>query len=287
MQAIIFALISYIGWGTGDVFATIAARRLGAYSATFWYLVTELVIFVSLAPFFLKHLQDFTLPLLLFASLLGVIGLIGLITFYEGVRIANASLVGTISASFSAITVVLSILFFGESVTSIQVSAILIIILGLVISTLNTKDLKQKKLIPKKGVLLAGISMITWGVYWAFIKIPVQQLGWFWPYIISILSSILIFPLFLRFRKIKIVKPAKNTIVPIVLNALLLGIGAFSFNYAISKGLTSVVAPIAGSYPTLFALLAYLAFKDAIVKREIVGIATTLSGIVLLSIFSV
>lgn len=36
MEAIIFALVSYIGWGVGDIFNVFVARKLGAYSTSFF-----------------------------------------------------------------------------------------------------------------------------------------------------------------------------------------------------------------------------------------------------------
>lgn len=72
----------------------------------------------------------------------------------------------------------------------------------------------------------------------------------------------------------------------IISKSLLLGIGALSFNFAIDQGQVTIVAPIAGSYPALFALLAFLVFREQITRQQIAGIVITLFGIVLLSIFS-
>lgn len=55
----------------------------------------------------------------------------------------------------------------------------------------------------------------------------------------------------------------------------------------ISKSSVAVIVPIAGSSPTLFALLAFFVFKESITKQQILGIVTTLVGIVFLSIFSI
>lgn len=69
-------------------------------------------------------------------------------------------------------------------------------------------------------------------------------------------------------------------------NALLLTVALFAFNFALANGLTAVVAPIASSYPVLFAVLAYFVFKDRLSKQQIVGVVITLLGIVTLSFFS-
>jgi len=287
MQPILFALISYLGWGTGDIFGTIATRKIGAYSTTFWYLIFQIFLFSFLALFFLADLQNLTLPVLVLNLALGIIGTLGLIAFYEGLRIANASLVGTIAASFAALTVVLSIIFLGETVTWPQAVSIIAIFAGIIISSLNFKELRNRNSLTNRGVLLAIATMVMWGVYWTFIKIPVREIGWFWPGFIS-LSSFPIILIFLKLRNLKLSMPnTKEAFLPLLANAVLLGVGSFSFNFALGKGLTAIVAPIAGSYPTLFVVLVFMVFKDPITRQQITGIVVTLLGIVLLSFFSV
>jgi len=288
MPAIFFALISYLGWGIGDIFGTVATRRIGAYSTTFWYILLQVPIFGLLIPFFTSHLQNLTLQILILNATLGLIGTIGLGAFYEGLKVGNAALVGTIAASFAALTVLLSIIFLGESVSLQQSLAIVIIFIGLIGSTLDIKSLISRKLIVDKGIWMGAVAMLSWGIYWTFIKIPIKELGWFWPGYISVLASLPGIWLFIKLREIKLTKlNFKGSFYPLFANAFLLGVGALSFNLAIEKGFTSIVAPITGSYPTIFVLLAYLVFKDPITKQQIAGIIITLFGIVMLSIFSV
>ena len=91
----------------------------------------------------------------------------------------------------------------------------------------------------------------------------------------------------MRVRKIELKKPTyEKALLPLILSVVILRCGDFSFNFAISKGLTAIVAPIAGSYPTLFVVLSFLIFKDPIKKQQIFGIILTVIGIVLLSFLS-
>lgn len=287
MQAIIFAIISYIGWGTGDIFGTIATRKIGAYSTTFWFLVIQTALLICFAPFFINDLKNISPTLLLLTLFLGCIGTTGLIAFYEALRYSNASLVGTISASFAAVSVVLSVIFLKETVTYAQTISITVIFVGILISTLDLADLKGAGMFKNKGIVLSIAAMLLWGIYFTFLKIPVREIGWFWPVVISNLSLVVVL-LYMKIRHVKLEKINDKSVLPALLaNSILLGIGLLSFNYAISKGLVAVVAPIAGSYPSLFAILAFFAFHDPIKKREIIGIIVGLAGIVLLSINSV
>ncbi len=286
MQAILFALFSYIGWGVGDIFGTVAARRMPALSLTFWVMVFGFVLFSLYIPFAVSDLQRLTFPIFVLIMVLGVLFTIGELAFNQALRVSNASVAETIGSSFPAITVVLSLFFLGERVSTAQLAAILTILVGVVLSTLNFADLRTRGLWHDKGVVYALFCMLCWGVYFALIKIPIQQIGWFWPTYLGFALFPLMY-LFVKWRGVQLQNPNDNSaLIPILFSVALLRSGDLAFNYAISKGLTAVVAPIAGSYATLFVLLSFMIFKDPIKRSQIVGIVVTLLGIVTLSIVS-
>lgn len=287
MLAILFALITFFGWGVGDIFGAVATRKVGAYATAFWFDVIALMLFGFYVPFALPELRNLTPSLLVLTTFLGIIGIAGLISFYEGLRIGNASLVGTISASFGAVVVLLSIVFLGEKISVPQGVSIAIIFVGLLLSSLDLAAVKKGRLFDK-SIYLALLAMACWAIYFTFLKIPVQKIGWFWPTAISIASGLIALSTYMKARRIKLVFPKNaSSLTPLVANAVLLSIADLSYNVGIMKGLVSVVAPISGSYPALFVVLAFLIFKDPLRMQEVVGIVTTLIGIVLLSFFSV
>lgn len=287
MTATLFALISYLGWGAGDVFGTAVSRKLGAYSTTLWAYFLGWIFLGFLIPSKLSDFQHLTPNILVLNLILGLIEVVAAFAFNEALRVGNASLVGTIASSFSALVVIFSIVFLGESINASQSVAIFIIFVGIILSTLDMGQLRKRNLSLNRGIILALLTMFFWGVYFTFIKIPVRQIGWFWPTYISLSMFPVIF-LFMKLRKIKIYQPFyRGALFPLLAAALLLRTAELSFNVAISKGLTAIVAPIAGSYPTFFAPLAALVFKDPIAKQQIAGIITTLIGIVFLSFVSI
>ncbi|MDP2671275.1 MAG: DMT family transporter [bacterium] len=285
-MAILFAFLAFFGWGVGDIFGAVATRKIGPYSTTIWFIVFQFLLFIVFAPFFLSDLKNLTFALLLLNLALGLVAAAASTTFYEAMKEGSASLAGTLVGSFAALTVILSLIFLGEKINQPQSLSIIIIFAGIVISSLDFQDLKAQKLLSSRSVLFALVSMVCWGVYWAFLKIPVQELGWYWPIVLSQLMYVFVY-FFMRVRRIKLVKPTFQGILPVlILNSLILGIGSFSYNLGIERGLVAVVAPIAGAYSALFAVLAYFVFRDPLRKKEIFGIVITLFGIVLLSIFS-
>jgi drug/metabolite transporter (DMT)-like permease len=286
-MAILFALISYIGWAFADTLWAVVVRRISAYSALFWSCVISLLVFSLYAPFVFSQLTNISVWLLCINIVLAFALLAGNICFSKAMQETSASLAGTIGASFSAVTLLLSIIFFKENITLYQAMAIVIIFVGIVLTTLNLKEVTSKKFTLDRGILFAIGAMLLWGIYFAFIKIPIDVIGWFWPNYIAFVVMLLAIFSFSKAKKYKLKIPAtKNIVLFLMAGSLLARVAEFSFNYAISSGLTSIVAPIAGSYPTLFVVLTFIFFKDKITKQQIGGIITTLIGIVLLSIFS-
>lgn len=286
MTPILFSLIAFVGWGTADVLGGLVSRKIGGYSSAVWSYILSIVIASFYVPFALQELNNITSTTVVWLLILTPIGIIPLISLYEGIKVGSASLVGTIAGAFGGLVVILSVMFLGERISFYQTISILTIIVGLLLSSLDLKSFKIKQLLSDKGIPYALTAFIIWGIYFTFVKIPIKNIGWFWPAYLSWWGFPLVF-VFMKLKKIKLLFPkSKNQIWLMLTNALLLTAALFAFNFALANGLTAVVAPIASSYPVLFAVLAYFVFKDRLSKQQIVGVVITLLGIVTLSFFS-
>lgn len=245
------------------------------------------VLLSMYAPFVLSDLKNLSLSILTLTFVLAFVGIfLGTIFYYEALRSGNRALVGTIAACFPVVTVILSLIFLGDKISLQQLTAIIIIFAGLILSVFDPASIKTKNLL-NKSMFFALLTMLTWGAYFAFIKIPVSKIGWFWPNYFTFLLFPLIL-IYVKFKKFKLEAPTKNNaFMPLFVSTILVRAAELAYNLGISRGLVTVVAPIAGANQTLFVILAFLIFKDPIKRQQIAGIITTLIGIVLLSVFSV
>ena len=206
MTAIIFALISCIGWAVGDIFGVAATRKIGAFPTTFWVFLFGSVIFTFYTSFALADLAGMTAGIFLLIVLLSFFYIGGNLAINEAFRVSNPSLTGTIGASFAGLTALFSVIFLGETISLSQTVSILIIFIGLVLSSLDFDQLRKGSLLKDRGVRLAFLAMFSWAVYFTFIKIPIRTVGWFWPTYLSFLT----FPLllfFMRKKKMKLYLP--------------------------------------------------------------------------------
>lgn len=279
MAAIWFGFIAYFGWGSGDIFGAYASRKIGPYVTTFWAFAFGALLASFYIPFALQDITRIT-PLLFMQSIaLGSLYVIGNLTFNEALRISSAPLVGTIGGSFPALTIILSYIFLNESLSITRVFLIALVFLGIIITSSTHGGVRDHMYF--KGIIMALISFIFWGIYFTFNKVLMSAMGWFWPNYIPLLMFPLIF-FYMRLKKITFIKPTGKISIALILNAITLRGGDFAFNIGASLGHTAIVAPIGGAYPTLFAVLSYFVFRDPLNKTQIAGIVIALAGLVAL-----
>lgn len=285
MSAIFFALISYVGWGSGDIFSTKASRKIGAFQSSLWTYLFGFLLLNILVPFFLSDLSRFNLQIIIINIALGFLLWIAWPIFLHALRIGNSSVVGTIAGAFGGPVVILSTIFLKESLGMVQIIAIVIIIFGIVLSSLSLKGL-GKKSIENKGTALAILVMLMWGVYFTFVRIPTDEIGWFWTSYISSGTGTVISIVLAIVMKQKVKKIPTRQYFNLFASSSLIATASTSYNFALTQGLTAIVAPIATAYPTLFVLLSRIFLKDKLSRQQYLGIGFGLLGIIILAVSS-
>jgi uncharacterized membrane protein len=282
--ALLLAFISFVGWGTGDLFTIFVVRKIGANLTAFWILAFGFFLSLLSLPFVPHNFGAVTLPLLLINILLGVCYIVGQILVSEAFRISSAPVVGVIVPSVPAVVLVLSIIFFHDKVTLLQIISILIVLLGISLCSVDLKELKKAKTIFDKGAMLALIAIFLFAIFFTFSRILIAAYGWFLPTFIAVACFPLIL-LFAKKQKEKFIVPKQlNVLFACLMVGLLIRAGDYAFNYGISiPNASGLIAPIANAAPILFVISSYLIFKDKLTRQQILGIIITLIGIILLT----
>lgn len=286
-MAFLLGLITYIGWGTGDIFGVFASRKIGAYKATAFVYIFGLLIPSLYIPFAIPELRNITPGLFIINFLLGIAYMSGNMLLNEGFKQSSASLVGVIVQSFPAIVLLLSAIIFKDPLSSKQILWIILIFLGMFLCTVNFADFKKGIILNDVGLKYALIAVIIFSVYFTFFRVFANQYGWFWPNYISFLTFPIVLIIFKKLFKIKeqLTIHQKKVLAATFISAFLLRIGDIALNYGLSNNMSAIVAPLAGASPTLFVILSSLIYKDPVSTQQKIGIFITLVGIVLLSFF--
>lgn len=280
MNAIFFALISYVGWGAGDIFGAIASRKIGGFKTTFWIMIAAAILFAPLIPLYWELLVSAPPIIIVAATLMGFFYMSGNFAINEALKRADASIVLTINGSFGALVVLFSALFLHESVSINLLLIIMMIFAGVFLCTFDPKSIhKHNKTI---GILLAIYASVSFGLFFTGVKVFAPTLQWFWPIYLSFLWLPFMYIFLIKIHEKPMIHDIKQSPFPLLFNLLLLRSGDFAFNIGLQRGLAAVVAPIAGAYPTLSVILAFIVFHEKPTRRQLFGILLALSGIVLL-----
>ncbi len=283
---IVFALVSLLGWGVGDIFVTIISRKLGNLQAYFLGFILAW-LFASLYIPLAGGINDYGMFFLAFG--LNIIHTFANLSYFKGLEVGNASLTGTVGGSFSFVAVFISVLIFGEKLTLFHLFGIGLIFAGITLASLNWKEMKTLKkhsILSDKGVYYGLLAMLGWGIYFSLIRIPAEKIGWYWSG----------YTLYLTLPFLLFLKPLENNwrdifkdyklILTLLMMVVLITAADFSYNLGILAGFTSTVAPIAGSYPIVFVVLSRFVFKEKLTLSQKSGIFLTLIGIVIISTVS-
>lgn len=280
MNAVFFALVAYFGWGAGDIFGAIAARKIGGYQTTFWIMTAAAIIFAPLIPVYWTSLAASPVLVILTALILGFFYQTGNFAINEALRRADASIVLTTMGSFGALVVLFSTVFLHEPLSLLIASIIIIIFAGVFLCTYKPGvSIRHKNMI---GVWLALYSAISFGIFFTAVKVFSPTLGWFWPIYLSFIWLPFIY---IYLRRVDIhpsFMDIKRAWKPLLFNLILLRGADFIFNIGLQQGLAAIVAPIGSASPTFSVLLAFMVFREKLNPRQLVGVILALVGIVAL-----
>lgn len=279
----LMAFMTFIGWGTGDIFGVIATRKIGPFATSILVFIIGFVISTLYIPFTPNTLSVYTLPLLIINIILGTCYVMGNLFVNIAFQKTTASMVGVVIQSFPAAVLILSAMVYGDAITIPQAVAIAMVFGGIALLSLDPKDFRHTLLRTDVGLRYALAATVLFAFYFTFLRNVITAVGWFWPNYISFLM----FPVVLLYLKVKNIKPDLRTTPSvygaITLAALLLRSGDIAFNYGLSLGQSAIMVPVSGASPILFVVLSYLVFRERVRNLQWTGIILTLLGLMILA----
>src|SRR3989344_6565231 len=287
-MGIIAGLLSMLGWGLSDFLGAVFSRKISYLLTIFWMQIAGFSF--ALIYFFINFsslTSDIT-NILKFAPILAVCGFLnaaGYLAFFKVFKNGQISLVSPIGGSAILITVIFSLIFLNENPQSNQIMAIILIISGIVLISIDIKELfKIKKLNILPGVKEGLVAMFCWGILIFLLTIPSRTMGWFLTVFISRLFTVLFLFFAIIIKKQEFKVNLRPPFLILLLTAGLLDvISFFAYTIGIRGESVFIVAPIATSYPIITIILAKIFLKEKFVFNQILGIISVIAGLVLVS----
>ena len=118
LKTFIIVVGSFVSWGVSSFLSKIATNKIGQKAIFFDIIIyAPTVILYSLVVFKFKNLVHSDRSGILFGTLAGLIGSLGLIGFYYLLTRDEVSTILPLTALYPAVTIVLAAIFLNETIT--------------------------------------------------------------------------------------------------------------------------------------------------------------------------
>jgi len=170
-------LIAALCWGSTDVSAAIAGRRLGSLRVAAIVQVTSLALIVALCvvrgSWFPTRTEDIVISIVT-----GIVAAGAYLSFFTALRIGPRSVVSPVVSAYGGLTVVLAVLVRGESLSPLQALGALLATSGVILTGLVSEGGWRSAKIAGKGVGFAIVALVCFAVLTIGLAGPIRSAGW-------------------------------------------------------------------------------------------------------------
>lgn len=272
----LLALTASLSWGLGDFLAGLCTRRLPVVtvlvvSQAAGLATIALVVAVRGAgPPDARHL--------LYGSLAGVCGAVGLAALYRGLAVGPMSIVAPISATAAAVPVVFDLVT-GDRPSGVQAAGIALAVAGVVLA--SRAGAAEGRRASTEGVGLALVAAVSFGLllvllgeasegdpYWGTLAMRGTSFS------LLVLAALVLRPSFAL---------AERDLPVLLLIGVLDTAGNTLFAVATTESLLSVAAVLGQLYPVVTVLLARLVLGERMSRGQGAGVVSAFTGVALIT----
>ncbi len=286
------AFIALLAWGFGDFAIQKSVRIVGAMPTLF---VIGIIGSIGLFPFVSHEIPQLfksgKTGLLLIATVF--ITLICAILLFEALRRGKLSVIEPVASFELPITIIITTVIIGESISHLQLWLIVLIFLGLLTTVLHreprhwwnvfhhTTFFERGVVIALTGTLAAALTNTFTGLLSQHTTPMVAIWG-----IHTSLALICLFWMVLRKQIRSSLQLARTHWRPIILQGIFDNIAWLAYAYAVTGLQISITIAITESYIALAALLGITLNKEHLQRHQYFGIAITLIAVIILATIS-
>jgi drug/metabolite transporter (DMT)-like permease len=209
----------------------------------------------------------------------GVMGIVGLGSFYRALAVGTMGIVGPISATGAIVPLAYG-LTRGERPSALQALGIVVAVVGVIAASLEpVSESAGRKL--ATGVPLALLAALGFGSSILGLN-RVSQAGVVWG---TLTLRLTVVPIVCLVALLVRPSPARlRATLPILVAAGLFDTGAnLLYGASARHGLISVVSVLGSLYPVVLVVLARFVLAERIARPQLAGVAVALAGVALIS----
>jgi drug/metabolite transporter (DMT)-like permease len=276
VNGLALALGASLAWGVADFVGPWQARTLGALRVMLW---AQLAGMTAIAIVVAARGQPPHGAAVLLAVPAALSGTLGLYAYYRGMAIGAMAVVAPIAGASAIVPVLFGILT-GDRPAPVQYAGMACALLGVVLASQEQQAGGRRKL--AAGVGLALLAAVGFGFYFP----PMHAAGAADPLWASLVFRITSSAVVLAAVAVR--RPALGLTGWKVAVVIGVGLGDTLGNFLFAAsagrgGLVSLTSVLASLYPIVTVLLAAVVLHERIARLQAVGVALTLTGVVLIA----
>ncbi len=287
-------LAAALSWGTLDVFSALASRRIGSLRVTTGMQVVgaALIWVVALSSGVSLPSDPFVL---IGGSLVGLAGAGAYLSYFTGLRIGPISVVSGMVAAYGGLTVVLAVLFRGESLTMVQALGATIATVGVILTGVAFDGGLRGMRFAGPGVVFAIVALVLFAAMTIGSDIVLERTGWLEILLVSRSANAIISVLVLVVAMTALRGSAapllqgeaadggrldKRVIAAVCLAGLLDVLGLMAFAYGLEVAETWLVGLASSFGPAVTIVVAVAFLGERLKPIQWLGLAGVLVGMI-------
>ncbi len=279
LPSVLFGLAFATGIGVADVISAGLTRTLGVLRTVF-LLQAFGVVGMLVFALFTSQLESISANDLLLMAGLTVLVVFFYLGFYKALQFGPIALVGPIVAAHSPVVVVLAVIFLGERISEWQIAAIVTVVFGVVMASIDVSSLRSGRKVIGLGVGLAiGVSIAAG--FWQFAIAAVsKEMGWFAPvFLTRVFMVCILIPVVVIRREQPWAGLNRKLAAAIVVVAALETLSLLAFTRGSEIGIISIVAAASTAYPVIPIIGGIVLFKERLSPIQFGGLFVVSLGL--------
>lgn len=285
-MGVAFGLAAAFLWGLADYNAAVASRLAGAFRVVLGFHVLA-TIALGIIVVATGALAGFDPADLWKFAWIGALGALSYLTFYKALEIGPISVLSPIISAYAAVSLILAVLVLGESLTSGQLVAVVVVMLGVLLAS---SDLRQMRTIERRqmlGLTLAFVTVIAIGTFVFGNAYYAIEYGWLVPIFLSRgFATVFLLAISLRDGSWRFTDRSPRLLGLIALLAAVDTGGYVMFNVGAERAETSIVSAASAPYAVIPIVGGVLFLHERPAPVQWLGVAGVIGGVVLLGILS-
>ena len=276
-----FSVATILFYGLGQVFAK--ETRTNISSANLLLILGANVFIAGVVYFvlFRDPSSSFPAETWLLAGAAAALSGAGYIAFYESIKHGKVSIVGTVTGAYAPWTVILALLFLGESMSIAEGVGVALVVVAMLVFTYRGEN--GRKRTEMLGIAFALLAFFFFGTSAALAKGVMTDIGTTnFVGVFALVCPALWVVYWLTTEKGKFEMPKSNKWI-LELSTFCFALGGITYYLAIQSGNVSIVTPITNLYPLLTIVVAKYRLRERLSPRQYVALAMLLASILLFS----